>query len=239
MSSSTPERGANNPFRPKPRTWSTTVQVIGILHLVFGGLTFVFGLVGGVMQAIGVTNFMPKMPAPPPRAGMPAFPTDMAERLLRYMEEVLPFHRAALLTQAALALILSAILVIAGIGLLNKRPWGRKLSLAYGVLSIVFQIAGMVYTVAFMFPAMSDFYRQMEQEYPNLALLFSSARVGMWAGLVAVPVGLIYPIVVLVLMTRRGVVAVFAGEPSEVAEVERVEDRGDSTGAFTAEPPLG
>jgi hypothetical protein len=239
MSSSTPERGANNPFRPKPRGWQTTVQVIAILHLVYGGLTFVFSLCGGVMQAIGIANLVPKVPTPPPPPGMPAFPTDLSQRLLKHLEEAIPFHNAVQLTQTALWLVLSALLIAAGIGLLNKRPWGRKLSIAYGVLSIAVQLAGHYYTIAFMFPAMRDFYLQMEQEYPKFAFLFASSRMSMWAGLVVVPVGLAYPIVVLVLMTRRGVVAVLAGEPAEIAEVERVEDGGGSTGAFTTGPPAG
>lgn len=237
MSSSTPERGANNPFRPKPRASSTAVQVLAVVHLIYGGLSFVVGLCSGVLQALGVQNLTPKMPAPPP--GAPPFPTDLQDRILSFMDEALPYYRAYQMTQIVLWLILSLLLVAAGIGLLIRRPWGRKLSLAYGVLSLVVQLAGLVYVVAFVIPAMGDFYRQLEKEFPQMAFVFAASRVGQWMTPVVMPAGWIYPIVVLVLLTRPKVVAAFAGQPP-VAEVERVEDRGaESSGAFTRDPFAG
>jgi hypothetical protein len=229
MSSFTPERSPGKHPGLK-RQMPTSVQVIAILHLVYGGLAISLGLCNGALQASGgVNNFRP--PAPPPGAKV-QLPPDVGPRMQRFFEDSIPFYNGIQITYLALWFVLSAVLVVAGIGLLGMRPWSRKLSLGYGFSSIAFQLANFIYLIAFVISAANDFYRQMEQEFPNMPLL-AVARTTTMVTFAFQLLGLIYPIVVLVLLTRRGVVAAFAGQPPEPAEIDGEKDPGLPPGAFT------
>jgi hypothetical protein len=210
MSSYTPDAYPGDRFRlPPPRpTW---VTVIAIIHLVFGGFGLIAGVCGGIVQAIGPMKFVPQPPPPPPGSKVPPFPTDLAPRLQRYLQTECPVYDTYLMTQIVLGLILSAMLVAAGIGLLSMRPWSRRLSLAYAAGSVAFQLAGVAYTLLFMIPAMTSFYEQIGKEYPAFAPFLMFSRVTAWMGAAAAPVGLVYPIIVFVLLRRPGVAAIFAG----------------------------
>jgi hypothetical protein len=219
MSSYAPEPYPGDRFRLPPRR-PTSVTVIAVLHLVFGSLGFFFGLCNGVLQAVGPVNFVPQMPPPPAGTKAPPFPTDLAPRLQRYLDANCPFYNVYMLSVISLGVILSACLVAAGMGLFAVRPWARRLSLAYAIGSISLQIVSLVYMVAFTLPAMSAFYRQLEQEFPAIAPFLAFSRISMWGGLAFIPVGMVYPIVVLVLLTRRNVVAAFESRPELPAVVE-------------------
>jgi hypothetical protein len=212
MSSYIPEPDRDIRYHLQPRR-PASIQVIGILHLVFGGFGLLGGLCAGVTQAIGPANFMPTMPPPPAGAQAPPIPLDMAPRLQRFLDAEIPFYTGTLLIQTILGLVLSVMLIVAGIGLLFVKPWSRKLSLVYAISSVLFQLAGMVFTIAFVLPATNKFYLQLEQEFPRVGPLFAFSRASMWAGMVFVPLGLVYPIVVFVLLTRRKVIEAFQGQP--------------------------
>jgi hypothetical protein len=94
---------------------------------------------------------------------------------------------------------------------------------------------------AFTLPAMSRFYGQMEQEFPAIAPVLAFSRVSMWGGLAFTPVGMVYPVVVFVLLTRRKVVAAFMGLPTEPDAAQRDEPeprRGPPPDAFTRRADL-
>jgi hypothetical protein len=229
MSSYTRDSDFEGRFRQAPQR-PTPVLVIAILHLVFGGLSFVFGLCSGVMLAIGPASFTPQPPPGPAGAQIPV-PPDLALRQQRFLEQEIPFYRTITVTQLVLWLILSAVLIVAGIGLLGMRPWSRRLSLAYGIGSIVTQLASFIYTVTLMLPAMSAFYKQLEQDFPQAGPIWAFSRMGVWMSLVIVPVGLAYPIVVLVLLTRPKIVAAFANQPvlTDLPDRDWPDPRDDSS----------
>jgi hypothetical protein len=58
----------------------------------------------------------------------------------------------------------------------------------------------------------------MEQEFPSAAPVLAFSRMSVWLGLIIVPVGLVYPVVVLVLLTRPKIVAAFEGRPAPPAK---------------------
>jgi hypothetical protein len=209
MSSYTPEPYRGDRLRLEGER-PTSVTVIAILHLVFGGFGCLFGLCGVVMQAAGPMNFIPKPPPPPAGAKAPPFPADLGPRMQQHLEAEIPFYNTILLTQLVLGLFLSIMLVIAGIGLLSMRPWSRRLSLVYAIGSIVLQLAGLVFMVLFTLPAMANFFPQIEREFPAIPPpVVAISRLAMWAGPIFAPVGFVYPIVVLVLLTRTKVRVAF------------------------------
>ncbi len=220
MSSSTPEPYDAERFRLAPRR-PTSVFVLAILHLIFGGFGVFAGLCSGVIVAIGPANIMPQPPPPPPGAPKMPFPPDLAARQQRFIEQAIPYYQATQVAQAALWVVLAAMLVVAGVGLLRMRPWARKLSLAFAIAAIAWQLAWVVFSVSFLFPAMGDFYTQMEKEFPQAGFLWATSRAAVWAGLLVVPLMLAYPVVVLVLLNRRTVVDAFAGRPAAPAAPER------------------
>ncbi len=226
MSSYTPDPEFENRFRlPPPRP--TAVTVLGILHLAYGGLTLLLGLCSGVLFVAGVQNFTFQPPGPAP-ANAP-FPTDLGARQQKFLEQAIPFHYAVQLAQIGAWVVLSTLLVAAGFELLAMRRRGRRLSLLYAVGSIAYQLAGFIYTAVFMLPAMTDFYRQLELEFPRAAPMFGVSRMALWVGLLFVPVGLAYPIVVLVLLTRRSVRAAFEGPagPRILSDTDAPQDSRD------------
>jgi hypothetical protein len=231
MSSSTPDAYPDNRFRlPPPRP--TSVLVIAIIHLVFGGFGLLSGVCGGIVQAVGPMNVVPQPPPPPPGAKVPSFPTDLGPRMQRYIEAECPVYNTYVTTQLSLGLILSVMLVVAGIGLLWMRPWSRRLSFAYSIGSIVFQLVGFAYTITFLIPAMNSFYDQIGKEYPSFAPFLTFSRVGVWFSAAAAPIGLAYPIVVWVLLRRPKVVAAFAGQSIPTTQPEP-----DSSERWGGPPP--
>src|SRR5262249_39013639 len=157
------------------------------------GFGVLMGLCSGVVAAVGPTNVMPQPPPPPAGAKMP-FPPDLAARQQRFLDQAIPYYPAVQVAQAAPWGVLAAMLVVAGVGLLRMRPWGRKLSLAFGIGAIVYQLAALVFMLGFMIPAMNDFYAQMQQEFPQAGFIFAASRVGVWASLLSVPLTLAYPV---------------------------------------------
>jgi hypothetical protein len=135
MSSYTLEAYPEDRFRLPPRR-PTSVTVLAVLHLVFGGFGLLFGLCSGVMLAVGPVNFVP---APPPGAATKTpFPTDLAARQQRFLEQKIPYYKAITAGQIVVWLIFSGILIVAGIGLFGLRPWSRTLSIVGGIAAIVY-----------------------------------------------------------------------------------------------------
>jgi hypothetical protein len=234
MSSYTREPYPDDRFRVT--SWRpTSVTVIAILNLVFGTLGLIGGLCSGVGQVISAANIVPQ-PPPGPRAARTQIPPDFAERQQRFLEQEIPFYKVTTMTIIALGFPLSAMLIAAGIGLLGMRRRARKLSLIYGIVSIVYQVAGFAYTLTLQLPAMNTFFRQLEKEIPGSAQSVMFLRLILWFTLALVPIGLIYPIVVLVVLTRRKVVAAFEHQPAlpDLSDRERENNWPEPpAGAFT------
>jgi hypothetical protein len=224
MSPYTADAYPDNRFRlPPPRP--TSVIVIAIFHLLLG----FWGLLGaaytGIFLAVGPMTFAP---TPPPGAKPLPIPPDLAQRMQRYVQAECPYYTPYAVASLTLGLILSVMLIAAGIGLFSMRPWSRKLSLAYAVGSVALSLAGLIYMLAFFVPATSSFCDQTAQEFPASAPFLVMMRVTAWASAVFIPVGMAYPIVVFVLFRRPHVVAAFAGQTTPTVPPERAapEPRG-------------
>jgi hypothetical protein len=159
------------------------VTVFGVLNIVFAG----FGLVG----MLG--TFVLLFADPALAAGNPA---------LKAIQDN-PGYAAWIKLSIPLGLLTCAVLLAAGIGLLMLKRWGRNLSIAYGVYAIVMALANMGVSYNYLVrPLMDDAARK---HGPEAAAAIGGAVGGIAGGCL----GLIYPVLLLIFMTRPTVKAAF------------------------------
>jgi hypothetical protein len=203
----------------------TAVYVLAILHLVGGGLGLLGALGTGAMLAVSVS----KMAAgPPPALGQPIKdPNQLTADMMRYVDAHVPGYKAEIFAAVALDLVLSILLLAAGVGLLNMRPWARTLSLVYAPLSIAYHLFGLVYGLIFVMPVTREFLQAAAQKNPQLGPAVMGGEVGGYMGVFVGAAVIIYPIVVLVIMLRPSIAAAFRGEypPTPEEEEEPWPDR--------------
>lgn len=95
------------------------------------------------------------------------------------------------------------VLLAAGIGLLGLKSWARQLSVGYAIYAIIYNILGMVVNVLFLFrPLLEEASRK---QGPEAAGAIGGAVGGVFGGCF----GLVYPILLLIFMTRPKLIAAF------------------------------
>jgi hypothetical protein len=208
-------------MRRKP---PTAVMVIAILHFVFGGLGLLCGVCGGVMELAGGAKAFPQAGDAEQRAHMQR---QEERRILteKVQNERIPFYQAYTATNRVMNLVLSAVMVVAGFGLVYLKSWGRWLSVGYAVVSLLLQLVVLFYTVVYFGPAKQEVYRIMppadEQERMEYSLAMPITPV--CSGLV-----LLYPLAVLVVMFLPSVAKAFQPRPpSRRRRREEDYDEGD------------
>lgn len=165
----------------------TSVTVLGILNIVFA----IFGIIGSIIAV--PMFFLMKKPDAATLAQQPG---------LKIMYENPGF---LFWTQATLVLgvIMTIVLGVAGIGLLNMRPWGRTLSLAYGIFAIVFALLGLVVNFIFL---VQPLLAQADRLGPQGRI---AAIVGSVASIMGGVGGMIYPLLLVYFLTRPTIAAAF------------------------------
>jgi hypothetical protein len=159
----------------------TSVTVFGILNIVFA----VFGVFGLIFSM-----------------ALFHLPADSDNPVVKLIHENATY--AAWLKAGILLGVPSCLaLLVAGVGLLCLKSWARILSIAYAIYAIVFGILGTVVNFIFMVLPMIDQARQ--QQGPEAAAAVGGAVGGTLGGCF----GLIYPVLLLIFMTRPKVVAAF------------------------------
>ena len=107
-----------------------SVTVLAIFQLIFGSLGLLCGLGGLATQGAGFN----------PGGGgkeQEAFQKELEDALAREIPNQKPIHIA----ETGSGLVLSALMLASGIGMLNLRPWGRLLGLVYAVLGMISTLA--------------------------------------------------------------------------------------------------
>lgn len=158
----------------------TAILVFGVLHLVFGALG-ILGLLGSAAILFTVDPSNPMYP------------------ILRDSE----FYRVYLWASSAVGLLAIIALIAAGVGLLLSQNWARVLSIGYAVYAILAGLAGMV--VSWLFVVSPLIAKASVASGPAAA----GAIGGAIGGMVGSVIGLIYPVAIIIFMTRRKVVAYF------------------------------
>lgn len=105
----------------------------------------------------------------------------------------------------ACGLALSVLLLVAGIGLMMVKGWGRWLSIVYAIIDIPVTLVSSILTSKVMLPMIEQ--QAGGQLPPEAVKIIAAASMGF--GLCC---GLIYPIVLLIMLNLRDVKAAF--EPS-------------------------
>ncbi len=158
-----------------------SVTTFGILNIVFAALG-VIGIIGTILM-FSMTD----------GSHNPA---------IKIMRES-PAYAGWLKLSIALGLLSSAALLAAGIGLLALKPWARKLSIGYAIYAIAFGLLNLGMSFMFVFrPLLEEASRK---QGPEAAGAIGGAVGGTFGGCF----GLVYPILLLIFMTRPKVTAAF------------------------------
>lgn len=169
----------------------TAVTVFGILNLVFAGMGL-FGLCCGIIPLLTM-NSIQAMPNQPPNP------------VLELMKENQAYFVFIVVTMV-LGLVATLVLACGGYGLLKMRPWGRHLSIVYAVYTILAGIVGLIANWFWLFTPLMEQARQASG--PEQA----GAIGGLVGGVCGGGIGLIYPVLLLIFMTRPNVVQAFRNQ---------------------------
>jgi hypothetical protein len=164
--------------RPKSAT------VFGILNIAFAAMSFVGLIFSVIMMRVGQSSHSMQM-------------LKQSPVLAAWTKFTLP-----------VGFVSAIVLLIAGIGLLTMKNWGRILSIIYGCYSLVLGVVGLVLTFIFMLLPMIE---QAQQRSSPEAIGMTAGAIG---GMVGGVIGLAYPVLLLIFMTRPKLVEAF-----RVAEV--------------------
>lgn len=157
------------------------VTVFGVLNIVFAGL----GLIGVISSA-----------------AMFASSATSDNSVIKIMREN-PGYMLWNKIWIPLGLLTIAMLLTAGIGLLRLKPWARLLSVGYGIWAIVSSLAGLVVNYFFL-------VRPMVEEASRKAGAEAAGAIGGAVGaMFGGCIGMVYPILLLIFMTRSKVIQAF------------------------------
>ncbi len=168
----------------------TSVTVFGILNIVLAALGL-FGLLASVFL------FFPQAAA-------------SKNPVIQLIHDN-GAYAAWMKVSLALGFVATVAKLMAGIGLLQLKPWGRQLSIIYAIYAMVMVVVGGVVNYFFLTRPL------LEQAAQKHGTEHAAAVGGVIGGTFGSCFGLIYPILLLVFMLRPEVAAAFqpaAGEPS-------------------------
>jgi hypothetical protein len=188
-----------------PRRRPTAVLLIAVLHFVFGGLGLLCTVCAGVMELTGTQQALANAGTPGQKhqAELQARRKEVSEQV---HEERIPLYRAYSVTNRVFNTLFCVLLIASGAGLLRMQSWGRWLSVVYGVLSILANLAVFVYTIAFFMPADQEVFRRMPPQNDTEHMAYNIAMVVAPAGPCAM---MVYPVAVLIVMLLPSVGAAF------------------------------
>jgi hypothetical protein len=221
---------------------SVPVLVIAILHLVFGGLGLLcFSCTGAAMLA-GFGNGQ----NPFANLGSPQMQQQQQaqQQAIQHMTDRIPHYQLYQGAVVVTSLLLAALLVAAGLGLLSMHSWARVLSIVYAVLSILHTLCVMIFTFLYIAPAQQEAFEQLgainnpgmnAQQAAMQAQMMKSMAQGMGPlTLFFQAFYFVYPVIVLIIMLLPSVGAAFRGKPIR-REPEDFDDRYENAGG-SAEP---
>lgn len=188
----------DQPFPPAfpPPARPAQIRVLGILHLIIaclGALMMIFSL---VMQGMTRTIMENQQ-----KAG-----GELQELQSKMTLEMTEATKSLTYFQHGATLILTVLLVVAGLGLLKWKRRGLKWSNAYAWTSILFKIGIIVLMFVTVLPRMNSFFDQLQTSMKADKTMISVMKGTMIGSMVISPLlYCIYPVIVLVLLNRKSV----------------------------------
>lgn len=164
-----------------------SVTVFGILNIVFAAFGF-FGALASVMLF--------------------AAPGEASNNPIVQIINENPGYAAYLKVSTVLGVLVSLLLLAAGIGLLKLMPWGRLVSIGYAIYAIIMVLVNSGVSYVFLVKPLMD--KAAAAHGPEAAGATAGAIGGVFGGCF----GLIYPILLLIFMFRPGVAAAFRPSPA-------------------------
>jgi hypothetical protein len=129
--------------------------VFAVLCIVFASLGLLCNI-GGLASAKALESLQSEAD----RAKAKAMEKEMLERI--------PGYQTQQWANLVVAVVMELLLLATGIGLLKMLPWSRLACITYGVLTILIQLALMIYTIAFISPVLEDVInRQLREQNPQ------------------------------------------------------------------------
>jgi hypothetical protein len=198
-----------------PRKRPTPVTVIAILNIVFGAIFTLIYICGGIVTLVVVNLAYSPTPHPDKQARL--LLGILKETLIEAPVRHIPYYPQVQLGTIIFDVVMTFIILIAGIALLRMRSWARIACIGYAVLSILVRIGTLIYALAVVVPAQdkiqADVNDWLASNLPPGAQIPPDAGsnpvlegVGPVFGFSC---GLIYPVVVLIIMLLPSVTAAF------------------------------
>lgn len=183
-----------------------SIKVFGIFHLIIAGLGSIGAIYSLVMLQFS-SQFSKMMTIAPPEAPATG-PSAQELAMNQYMHDTRLFTYIGF----GFALVLTVMLIIAGIGLLKRRESGRVMSLRYAWTSISFKMINLLIFLTFMMPATTRYNEAMLSGMPTEmgSMMNIVTQVIQVLTLLAT---FIYPIVVLIMMRKEKVITFLAAQP--------------------------
>ena len=164
------------------------VLVMAILNIVFGSLGVACSLISGAAVLL--------------LYHVPARQGDYVRGLYDHLEKVIPGYTVITISRLFILLALAVLLVVAGVGLLRIKRWARWSSIAYGVSTVVTQLADLAYRFVYEIPVTQQWQREKSSSTTSIPdpspILAPAALIG-------------YSIALLIVMVLPSVSAAFAG----------------------------
>lgn len=185
----------------------TAVLIIAIFHFIGAGWGMIAFLIGCVQLVVKTIQ------------AQAAAPTEPYARVAFVVEQRLrtqvPFWSAYEIGDLVADAAFSALLLLAGIGLLRMQRWGRTASISYGVLKIIHCIANLVFLLVFVVPVINSGMEEIVRSLPqvrgqDVQGFVSFMNIFVPLAYVVLPLlMMIYPFIVLVVMLWPSVARAF------------------------------
>ncbi|MGC6427085.1 MAG: hypothetical protein ACON5H_08835 [Akkermansiaceae bacterium] len=188
---SPPETSAAIPTPPPISGKPARMIVFGILHLV-GGLIGLIGIATNLFQGDPKQATLDAFAQP--GQPKPVFSPDA----LAALDEGLRFNSIFIV----IGIILFALIIVSGLGLLMSKKWSLKASNTYAVLSILSKIVSLGVAITLIGPAYNRFFDGVSQVDETLMAIMRPALTwGLYGSLFIV----VYPILSLILLNKETV----------------------------------
>ena len=171
---------------------------------------------------------------------------DFQKKLAQRSEQEAPLQRPVGIVILFVNLLLSVLMIVAGVGLLQVKRYGWLGSVLYGVVCLTMQILALFFNLLYTLPISQRILNEELNNHPTLAPMagFLHAIFPLTIGFVLL--GMIYPAIVLIVMSRPTVRAALRGEPSgpeddgdRFGPRGRAPDGGQYPPGYGQEPPAG
>jgi uncharacterized membrane protein (DUF2068 family) len=180
-----------------------SVIVIAILQIGLGTLGFFAGICGGAFEIAEDHGLFAELWGPQ------SVQEKEAEKEMQRALESGPAYKIINFGKDALDLLICLAMVISGVGLLRMRAWGRWLAIIVAVISLAEGLAFISYTLGFTVPAVYQFSSQKQPANLDERFDLAFLKIQAIGPIIGESIFLIYPVVVLIVMTRPAVAAAF------------------------------